>query len=82
MNFLQFYNVGQNGHTPLLEKICINLPLFAKYLAMYHFFKTRFCRNRVFHGTQFMKLEYHEFFFKFFEVTRVHGTRFCEFHEL
>ena len=43
---------GQNGHIPLLEKICMNLPLFAKYLAIYHFFETRFCGNRDFHGTR------------------------------
>ena len=43
---------GQNGHIPLLEKICMNLPLFAKYLAIYHFFETRFCGNRDFHDTR------------------------------
>jgi len=30
----------------------MDLLFFTKYLVIYHFFKTRFCGNWVFHGTQ------------------------------
>ena len=32
---------GENGQIPSLAKIISNLPLFEKYLANYHFFKTQ-----------------------------------------
>ena len=49
----QLLNVmmGQNSQIPLFLKIFCNLPLFTKYIAIYHFFETRFCENQVFHGT-------------------------------
>ena len=39
--------MGQNGQIPSLVEIFSNLPLFAKYLAMYHPFKTRVHVTRV-----------------------------------
>ena len=45
----QIRNFGKNGHIPLFGKIFMNLPMFAKYLTIYHFFETQFCKNRVFH---------------------------------
>ena len=60
---------GKNGQIPLFMKIFYNLPLFEKYLVIYHFFETQFCGNRVFMVLEFIKLEYHEKFLKFFYVT-------------
>ena len=38
---LLYYDiVGKNGQIPLFLKIFYNLPLFAKYLAIYDFFET------------------------------------------
>ena len=53
-------------------KIFYNLPLFAKYLVIYHFFETQFCGNWVFMVLEFIKLEYNEKVLKFFYVTWVH----------
>jgi len=33
----------ENGHILLVEKICMDLSLFVKYLAIYYFFETRIC---------------------------------------
>ena len=35
------WNKGENGQVPSLAKIISNLLLIVKYLAIYHFFKTR-----------------------------------------
>ena len=52
---------GQNGQVPLFLKMFCNLPLFGKYLAISHFFETRFC-----------ELELHQKISKFFhDRTRV-----------
>ena len=32
---------GHNGYIPLFGKICMDLPLFMKYLAIYHLFEIR-----------------------------------------
>ena len=34
-------NLGQNGQIPLFGKICRNLPLFLKYIGIYHNLRTR-----------------------------------------
>ena len=39
--------LGENGQIPLLAKIISVLPLFEKYLAMYHFFKTWVPKTRI-----------------------------------
>ena len=44
---------SQKGQIPSLAKIISNLPLFGKYLATYHFFKTWVCETRV-PKTQFL----------------------------
>lgn len=33
--------VGQNDHVPLFRKVCMNLSMFVKYLAIYNIFETR-----------------------------------------
>ena len=43
---------GKNSQIPQFFKIISVLPMFEKYLAMYHFFKTRVFENRIWHGTQ------------------------------
>ena len=43
--------ICQNGQVPLFGKICMDLPLFVKYLRIYYFFKL-----------EFYKLEFHEIF--------------------
>ena len=44
---LNYKIMGQNGQIPSLAEIFSNLPLFVKYLAMYHPFKTRVRVTRV-----------------------------------
>ena len=41
------YLEGQNSQIPLSAKICSVLPLFEKYLAIYHLFEIRICETRV-----------------------------------
>ena len=43
---------GQNSTIALFTEIYINLPLFWKYIKIYHFFSTRVWGIRVFHGTR------------------------------
>jgi len=43
--------LSKNSQIPLFFKIICVLPLFEKYLAIYHFFKTRVLETQVWHGT-------------------------------
>ena len=43
---------NQNGQIPLLAKIISVLPLFEKYLIIYHLFESRLLETQVWHGTQ------------------------------
>ena len=52
--------VSHNGHIPLFGKICMDLPLFAKYLAIYHLFEIRVCKTRVCRVTRVLELEFFE----------------------
>ena len=51
---------GQNDTIALFIEIYINLPLFWKYVGIYHFLGTQIWEIRVFHGKnfQFMELEF------------------------
>lgn len=42
--------LGQYGHIPLFGKLCSNLPLFLKYMGIYHSFGTRVQEGRVLYG--------------------------------
>ena len=66
-------NIGKNGPILLFLKIFCNLPLFAKYLAIY--LKLKFVEIEFSMELEFIKLKYNDFFLKFFYVTRLHGTR-------
>ena len=52
--------VSLNGHIPLFGKICMDLPLFAKYLAIYQLFEIRVCKTRVCRVTRVLELEFFE----------------------
>ena len=45
-------NGGKNSQIPLFFEIISVLPLFEKYLAIYHFFETLVCETWVSHETQ------------------------------
>ena len=55
MNHYLYPKDGQNDQLPSLAKIFCNLPLFSKYLAIYHFFETQVCETQVWYGTQVSK---------------------------
>ena len=79
---VSFLNIlGKNSQIAHFRKICCNLPLFRKYVRIYHFLGTQIWWNWVFHGTQvyrtrvpwknfknFLWLEYYKKFSKFFRV--------------
>ena len=44
--------MGEYSQITHFYKLCCNLPLFQKYVTIYHFLGTRVWRNRVFHGTR------------------------------
>lgn len=48
-------NKGQNGLIPLFGKICKDLSLFAKYLAIYHIFELQICKTWVLENWNFLK---------------------------
>ena len=48
--------MGQNGQIPLFGKICSVLPLFEKYLTIYHLFGTWVCETWVWNGTRVLKI--------------------------
>ena len=65
----------QNNHIPLFEKIYMDLPLFAKYLAIYYFFETWF-----FETWFCVNLSYIKKFQIFFMVLKFQGK--LDFHKI
>ena len=55
MNHYLYPKDIQNGQLPSLAKIFCNLPLFSKYLVIYHFLKLKFDMK-----FKFQKLEFHK----------------------
>ena len=55
---LYYGSTGQNGQIPSLAEIFNNLPLFVKYLAMYHFFKLEFVKLEFDMELEFQKLKF------------------------
>ena len=49
---------GSTDQIPSLAEIFSNLPLFVKYLAMYHFFKLEFVKLEFDMELEFQKLEF------------------------
>ena len=85
--------IGQNGQKPLFLKFFWNLPLFLKYLEIYHLFETQFCGNRVSNGTfkifswcsSSMKLSFIKKISKFLRSTQVPWTQvplILDFHKI
>ena len=48
--YLSQFSLGENSQIASYCKLCCNLPLFRKYVGIYHFLGTRVWRNWVFHG--------------------------------
>ena len=52
--------MGKNSQILLFLKIISVLPLFEKYLVMYHFLKLKFCKLEFDIELKFKKIEYHK----------------------
>ena len=89
----QWIYIGQNGQTPLFLKVFCNLPLFLKYLKIYHIFETQFCVNWVFNVTfkifswcsSSMNSSFIKNFQNFFVVLKFHELKYhwkLDFHKI